>query len=717
VSDYIAQNYNDPSLRAQMLSGNTVGVSESEASVQARRANAASVSNLVQGPNPSFNVVQGEYVVPKDGYKINAVNADTFFALYEAVEMKPGDRVGEDLKLVNPAKVSLNSDGSYQVVEKGRFVAAELYQQQSAESARVLQSDTQPELDADQRQYLQLLNADPSEYSTLKEQAVDNPDQARRLDQAVVEAAYQAKVDADDITRIVRAGPYVRTMREQSTPENEIKAYIAPIESAYRNRELNDMRRSLTDQLGDAARTAYQTLYIAEKAVFSITPFPLNALKNGIQQVGFPLMATGLAAQLPGAHQVISTAISFAGNVASYGMQGLTSQGMSYFGTAFMSHLPSGLGLHTMANGLGSAFTPMANIAADKGGQLLGQAGSAVMMGNAMLQGGRFVFSQIAEKGIRVTFSDTWAKGKHILARTESLIETIKTTTANLKGNNMAINNGNQPDISATQAQNTPSEPPRVDQSVEQEVVQTVAPPLSASTDPGQTQPSQPATVGDQNPPTPPIKPSDAAEEALPPAKPLEIVSDEYVLSVAQQLSQRGINIDRLQVDFGKDKAVFSMREGNLYGNRMTSEQVEMLRTALNDPANLKGTVRITQGGKTLVHVMDGKLIEDRLGIVKQAAKIEITPETPSQLLYQQASKGVESKGARRVEEIASNAFRSGANRQEVKEALKAHDETFKGMSPTFQNQTIDLAQSTVGVERQPQQAAPVQEKVPGIAR
>ena len=710
-NERIAQNYNDPSLRAQMLSGETVGVSESEASIQARRADSTTAPDLVRGSNTSFNVVQGEYVVPKDGYKLNAVNADTFFALYEAVEMKPGDRVGEDLKLVNPAKVSLNSDGSYQVVEKGRFVAAELYNQQSAESARVLQSVTQPELNADQRQYLQLLNADPSEYSTLKEQAVDNPDQARRLDQAVVEAAYQAKVDADDITRIVRAGPYVRTMREQSTPENEIKAYTAPIESAYRNRELNDMRRSLSDRLGDAARTAYQTLYIAEKAVFSITPLPLNSLKSGIRQVGFPLLATGLAAQLPGAHQAISTAMGFAGNVASYGMQGLTSQGMSHFGNAFISHLPSGLGLHTMANGLGSAFTPMANIAAEKGGQLLGQAGSAVMMGNAMLQGGRFVFSQIAEKGLRVTFSDTWAKGKHILARTESLIETIKTTTANLKGNYMAISNGNQPDISATQAQNTPSEQPRTDRSVEQEVVQTVVPPTAA-------EPIQAvAATGDQNPPTPPIKPSDSAEEALPPAKPVEIVSDEYVLSVAQQLSQRGINIDRLQVDFGNDKAVFSMREGNLYGNRMTSEQVEMLRTALNDPANLKGTVKISQGGKTLVHIMDGKLIEDRLGIVKQAAKIEITPETPSQLLYQQASKGVESKGARRVEEIASNAFRSGANRQEVKEALKAHDETFKGMSPTFQNQTIDLAQSTVGVERQPQPAAPVQEKVPGMTR
>ena len=143
--EQVSQNYNDPLVRSQMFGKNAVGLSESEDSMYARRRDSTIKDvNFTQVSNHSYEVVQGQYLVPKDGLTLNPMNFDTFQAVFDAEGFKPGDKLGDDLKLVTPAKVSLDESGSYQLVEKGKFVSLELYQQQSIEPTRT-QQQQEPE--------------------------------------------------------------------------------------------------------------------------------------------------------------------------------------------------------------------------------------------------------------------------------------------------------------------------------------------------------------------------------------------------------------------------------------------------------------------------------------------------------------------------------------------------------------------------------------------
>jgi hypothetical protein len=133
----IAQQFNDPTLRTQLLRSDAVGVGETSDSLYARRRDSSIKDvQMQQTTNPSYMVIQGEYLVPAEGSKLNPMNADTFLALYESSgDLKPGMRMVEELKVVSPAKVKLGADGNYELVQKGAITTAELYQQQSFDTS------------------------------------------------------------------------------------------------------------------------------------------------------------------------------------------------------------------------------------------------------------------------------------------------------------------------------------------------------------------------------------------------------------------------------------------------------------------------------------------------------------------------------------------------------------------------------------------------------
>ncbi|MGB8702650.1 MAG: hypothetical protein WCD18_24820, partial [Thermosynechococcaceae cyanobacterium] len=64
-----------------------------------------------------------------------------------------------------------------------------------------------------------------------------------------------------------------------------------------------------------------------------------------------------------------------------------------------MTNLPSGLGVQTVAQGLGNAITPLVMEAANRSGQWLGEGGVAFLTGNAILKGGSALVQQMATKG------------------------------------------------------------------------------------------------------------------------------------------------------------------------------------------------------------------------------------------------------------------------------------------------------------------------------
>jgi hypothetical protein len=134
-SPNICANYNDASRRLQLLS-ESEGVSESEHSVRERRTNSTDAKvELTPVTNASYQVVGGEYLVPKEGYKFNPMAFDTFNALYDVPKDFSPDKypTAQALQLATPAKVAVGENGAYHLVEKGRFVEPQLSEKKDKE--------------------------------------------------------------------------------------------------------------------------------------------------------------------------------------------------------------------------------------------------------------------------------------------------------------------------------------------------------------------------------------------------------------------------------------------------------------------------------------------------------------------------------------------------------------------------------------------------------
>lgn len=123
--------------------------------------------------------------------------------------------------------------------------------------------------------------------------------------------------------------------------------------------------------------------------------------------------------------------------------------------------------------------------------------------------------------------------------------------------------------------------------------------------------------------------------------------AEDYALSVVQSLDQRRIDVDRLEIKVDGE-TVFGMKDGDIDKSKtaINDKQAELLKQALNDPASMKGSVRITQGKKVLLHVENGRVITDAVGITKESAKVDIkSPESVNEGLYKRHSEGVKDLG------------------------------------------------------------------------
>ena len=145
------------------------------------------------------------------------------------------------------------------------------------------------------------------------------------------------------------------------------------------------------------------------------------------------------------------------------------------------------------------------------------------------------------------------------------------------------------------------------------------------------------------------------------------------------------------------------MKDGSIDKSRteINDRQAEFLKQALNDPASMKGSVKIIQGSRVLVHIENGRVITDAVGIVKQSAKVEIkspeslnekskSPESVNEGLYQRYAQGVNDLGLARSKQIAIKALKDGVERGQVVEMMKTHDSEYKKLADQSGDKTAE---------------------------
>lgn len=78
--------------------------------------------------------------------------------------------------------------------------------------------------------------------------------------------------------------------------------------------------------------------------------------------------------------------------------------------------------------------------------------------------------------------------------------------------------------------------------------------------------------------------------------------------------------------------------DGEVSVNSMTPELVDKIKTAINDPQNLKGSVRIMIGKDKVYHVKDGEVLSDKLGLSSQIRQNQSQSQQPAKPVQQSST-------------------------------------------------------------------------------
>jgi hypothetical protein len=78
--------------------------------------------------------------------------------------------------------------------------------------------------------------------------------------------------------------------------------------------------------------------------------------------------------------------------------------------------------------------------------------------------------------------------------------------------------------------------------------------------------------------------------------------------------------------------------DGEVSVNAITPELVDKIKTAINDPQNLKGSVRIMIGKDKVYHVKDGEVLSDKLGLSSQISQNQSQSQQPAKPVQQSST-------------------------------------------------------------------------------
>lgn len=147
-----------------------------------------------------------------------------------------------------------------------------------------------------------------------------------------------------------------------------------------------------------------------------------------------------------------------------------------------------------------------------------------------------------------------------------------------------------------------------------------------------------------------------------------------------------GTNADLTHLNVLLDgKQIFKMQNGSIlpaHGN-LSQDKVDLIKAALNDPQNFKGSMVIRQGAKVLLNIKNGRVLSDRAGLTTQGLNAEVESSTEE--------KPVEPKLTERQKRVAKSMETQGID---TKEFVKTATAQNNGHVPTIEKQAQNLALS-----------------------
>jgi hypothetical protein len=579
-----------------------------------------------------------------------------------------------------------------------------------------MQYQPQDSLEKRKIQYMSLLGGFPDAfgytYDQLKERSRSSVDFGQRLNDHVIDQASKINLSGDVLIGILAAGPPIQQMTEQELPASFVRDQLISLTKTYYKREVqaavqsNAVKNVVVKTAHTIATSSYSFLQATESAVFSVTPLPLRLAKNTLQTIAAPLAVTALASRIPGLDQAVYSATHLGSSFTSTAFSVIGGNAVAYFGHVALSSLPPSVG-KAIASELpdlrllgGLAGQSMAGIsaavsqalvvgAADKLGALIGGAGSAVLIGNTLIWIGRKAVLEVSEKGIKSVLSESKQslaalaiRSKEIITKSENFIQSIQAKLSGVKTMSQGLDAQQPQSITELQPEsvNGPQKPG----------ASTPAPP--------------PLTIPGEEPEPKPIVIEDPKLENVI-AKPIQSTQDKaaeaYALSMLNNtFGARGIEIKNAQIDFNGD-TVFKLKNHSIDKSDLSQQATDMIQKALADPANLKGEVRISVGGQTLLHVKNGDVIAGH-AFVKESVKAEVS--TPEKQRYNELSSTIRAKGYEGTRQIAQAALAQGDEIKEVASMLAAHDKDYQKIAETSppMNEQM-LAQAGVQVMKEKQ--------------
>ena len=463
-----------------------------------------------------------------------------------------------------------------------------------------------------------------------------------------------------------------------------------------------------------------QQMQAAEKQLFSAYPL-LGVGKTIIQVTGLPLVTTGAMAHAPLIGPAVGSAVAQGSHFLHSHIHNLTAARISNHFAQISSTMDPGLW-----NLKQTAFDTWAKVRTadmlaktDMWARPLSGFASPALIGKGMLDAGGLVISQARQISISKPIANSIKIGNYLVNRAqqwfeqtlsklpEHLQQNIKQGLAKVKESISMDRNGQpkQTDETITNNQPTQVEPPN-----------TVTNSQPTQVDPIQAQSTEPSTASPwlNVEPSPPLE-LDPPPQQTPPelVNPIETRSQEgegeeqplydrvaanYFQSLAAELQGRGIEAQNMQVIFnGQD--IFQLDNGQPDPSRTIAqlEHMKLFQEALANPADFRGDLEVTVGGRVLLSIVDGQVFDPMNKIqdlvnVKLNAPSESIPETTTQGFYEKYSEGINTNNLNGLSQVAERAIDADHSQAEIKSMLLENSDYLKDMA---NRQTPEIAQKT----------------------
>lgn len=385
----------------------------------------------------------------------------------------------------------------------------------------------------------------------------------------------------------------------------------------------------------------YGAMKETENTVFALSPVPLGIVKAGVQQVAVPLAVTAAASHAPLVGPLVGTAIKYGADAFQGGTHHLALEVMNSFGQAVVNNIPSGIGLQSGFNAISGAMSDATLAGQDLFTPMIGAVGTAVMLGRTATNAAVLAFKNVQD----MTINEVLDKGRLDIQKTQAFLQGAAAfiRRQGLKAE-LAVEQG--------LAKYTPYQPKNQVKDQKQMADQNA----TVGT-PDQNQEQEPETLntvsGKQNQEEPQAyttsKSSEDSAEPINAAATTDQSSEQaedYVLrNLVDKLKQNRVEADRFVLTLNGEQ-IFKMNGSEVdKSTHMTEAHQKMLQQALEDPAAFGGNLKITVDGKTLLHIKDGRLLDNSMGLAKDSVKVAMdtpnaAPENVSQGLWDKYGAG-----------------------------------------------------------------------------